>query len=269
MDRRMLRWYILLLVLWLCNGSRIIHAFPDDVVEMQVKGITMDPHGNTPIVVLKDAKGHQAFPIWIGFTEAQAIVRTMEGIVAPRPLTYVLLQNILRDLDVDVVRIIITDLRNNVFFASILLRQGPNTFTIDARPSDAIALALGVKAPIFVAQKVLGSAGTVTLSRPPIPQRLTKKFGMHLQSLNTNLAEVFHLTTTDGVLVAYVEAGSQAERHGIRRGDVITDVNGAHIKDIQGFLEVFSNQASAQELVLQLLRDQHVRTVRLPLAGLE
>ena len=260
---------ILLLGLWLCHGSFAVQALPDDVVEMQVKGITMDPYGKTPIVVLEDAKGHQAFPIWIGLPEAQAIARAMEGIVVPRPMTHALLQNILHDLDVDVARIIINDLRNNTFYASILLRRGPHTLTIDARPSDAIALALGVKAPIFVTQKVLGSAGTVTLSRPPMPAHFTKKFGMHLQSLDTNLAEVFRLITTDGVLVAYVEAGSQAERHGIRRGDVITDVNGAYIKDMQDFLKILTNQEIGQELVLQIQREQHARTVRLPLVALE
>ena len=197
------------------------------------------------------------------------VVRGVEGIAAPRPMTHVLLQNILHDLHVDVARIIINDLRNNTFYAAILLRQGPHTFTIDARPSDAIALALGVKAPIFVSQKVLGAAGTVNLSRPARPPRLTKKFGMHLQSLDTSLAAVFHLTTTDGVLVAFVETGSRAEHYGIRRGDVITDANGAYIKTVQDFLDLFSTQEMGRELVLQITRDQQARTVRLPLASVE
>lgn len=262
-------WCVLLLSVLLCHGSFAAQNVSDEVREMKIKGVTMDPYGNTPIVILEDAEGHQAFPIWIGLPEAQAIVRAMEDISTPRPMTHTLLQNILSDLQVEVSRIVIRDLRSNTFYASIALRQGPKTLMIDARPSDAIALALNVKAPIFVATKVLGSVRTVNLSISPSPQHATKKFGMHLQKLDATLAGAFHLSNTDGVLVAFVETGSQAERHGIRRGDVITDADGKQIHSLQDLLDVFNIKQVGQVLILQVTRDQQAHTIRLFVTALE
>jgi bifunctional DNase/RNase len=241
----------------------------DDVLEMKVKGVTMDPEGNTPIVVLEDPQGHRAFPIWIGLPEARAILLEMEGLPTPRPLTHALLKNILTDLQVEVTRIVINDMRSNTFFASILLRQGPKTLTIDARPSDAIALALHAHAPIFVAKKVLGEVRTVTLVEPTASQPSAKTFGMHVQGLDTTLAGVFQLASPDGVLVSFVEAGSQAERHGIRRGDVITGVDGAPVKDLGDFLARCKDKKVGQEMVLQVTREQNPVVIRFLLSALE
>jgi bifunctional DNase/RNase len=269
MRQRMLGRFLLLCGLLLSHGTIAAQGLVDDGLEMQVKGVAMDPYGNTPIVILEDAEGHRAFPIWIGLPEAEAIARAMEGIPTPRPMTHMLMQNVLHDLRVRVDRIVINDLRNNTFYASIFLQQGSKTLTVDARPSDAIALALGVKAPIFVSKHVLGAVRTVTISDSASPQHATKKFGMHLQSLDAALAGAFHLTDTDGVLVAFVEAGSQAERYGIRRGDVITDADGRHVKNLQELLQIFTAKQVGQNLVLQVTRDRQARMVRLFLASLE
>jgi hypothetical protein len=259
-------WLVLLFGLLPLGGGLATQGMSDDILEMKVKGVTMDPFGNAPIVVLEDIAGHQAFPIWIGLPEAQAIVRALEGIPSPRPMTHTLLQNILNDLHVKVARIVINDLRSNTFYASIFLLRGSDTVIVDARPSDAIALALGVKAPIFVTKKVLGSIRTVPLSVPSSSRSTTKKFGMHLQSLDDALAEAFHLLTTEGVLVAFVEAGSQAERYGIRRGDVITNVDGRHISNLQELLEIFDTKEVGEDVVLQVVRERQARTIRMSLA---
>lgn len=242
---------------------------PQDLLEMKIRGVTMDPNGPTPIVILEALEGHQAFPIWIGMNEAQAIAFALEGTLTPRPLTHKLLGNILTDLQVKVVRIVVHDLRNDTFYASISLQQGQTTSTIDARPSDAIALALEVKAPIFVTPKVLQSTRTVTLAPSPASELSTQKFGMHMQSLDAKLARIFHLDSTDGVLVAFVEEGSQAARHGIRRGDVITDVDGRHITSMDDLLITLKESSDGQEIVLQVMRDEHPKLIRLRLSGLE
>ena len=262
-------WLMLLLSLSLCHTSFATQNLAEDLLEMKVKGVAMDPYGNTPVVVLEDAEGHQAFPIWVGVPEAQAIARVMEGVLTPRPMTHSLLKNILTDLRVEVVRITINDLRSNTFYASIALRQGPNMLTVDARPSDAIVLALDAKAPIFVSQKVLGSVRTVTLSVPPLPQHSVKKLGMHLQNLDAELAGLFRLADPEGVLVSFVEAGGQAERYGIHRGDVITNVDGKHVKNLQELLEMFKDKKVGQDIVLHVTRDQHPLRLRLALSSLE
>jgi hypothetical protein len=265
MEQRYVLGVVVLLALLLGQERVAVSASSHDDLEMKVKGVTMDPYGKTPIVILEDTEGHQAFPIWIGLPEAQAISRSLEGVVTPRPMTHTLLQNILGDLQVDIARIVIHDLQGNTFYATIVLRYGAKTIPIDARPSDAIALALGVKAPIFVSKKVLGSVRTVTLAVPTTPQSPIKKFGMHLQSLDANLAGAFHLSTTDGVLVASVEGGSQADKYGMRRGDVITDADGTPIKDVQMFVNMLRTKKGGQSLELQVLRDQQVHTIRLVL----
>jgi uncharacterized protein len=242
---------------------------PSDLLEMQVKGVALDPQGSTPIVILEALKGHQAFPIWIGIQEAQAIALELEGTPTPRPLTHILLKNILADLQVHVRRIVIHDLRDSTFYASILLQQGTTTYSIDARPSDAITLALGAKAPIYVAARVLQSVRTVTLSGASTPQTSTKQFGMHMQSLDEKLASVFHLESTDGVLVAFVEEGSPAAQQGVRGGDVITGVNGHHIKDMQELLETLTRDTAGKEIVLQVLRDRHSLLIPLRVSSLK
>lgn len=122
---------------------------------MKVLGLTIDPVSNTPIVILKDMHNNKAIPIWIGLFEASAIATELKKIVFPRPMTHDLFTEFLRALDVMVNRIEIIDIRNNTFFANIYLNKDGHDFTIDARPSDAIAIALRVNAPIFVDETVI------------------------------------------------------------------------------------------------------------------
>jgi bifunctional DNase/RNase len=206
--------------------------------------------------------------MWIGQSEAQAIAIELEGVSTPRPLTHILLKNILTQLDVKVQRIVIHDVRNRTFYASVWLQHGAAVHTIDARPSDAIALALGTKAPIFVAPHVLNSVQTVPLQSPKPAQSLAKKFGMHMQSLDDQLAQAFHLPTTEGVLVAHVEADSQAARHGIQRGDVIIRVDGQQIKTVKDVLG-FLTDTTAHQHTLLVTRDQGPLTIRLDLSAID
>jgi bifunctional DNase/RNase len=130
-------------------------------IEMKVSGLTMDPITNTPIVILKDLEEKKAIPIWIGIFEASAIATEIEKITFSRPMTHDLLNDIVKLLNTEVVRVEIHDLRNNTFFANIhLLREG-KTIVVDARPSDAIAIALRAGAQIFVDEKVIEKSRNV------------------------------------------------------------------------------------------------------------
>lgn len=130
-------------------------------IEMRVSGLTMDPITNTPIVILKDLEEKKAIPIWIGIFEASAIATEIEKITFSRPMTHDLLNDIVKLLNTEVVRVEIHDLRNNTFFANIhLLREG-KLIVVDARPSDAIAIALRAGAPIFVDERVIEKSRNV------------------------------------------------------------------------------------------------------------
>lgn len=125
-------------------------------VEMKIKGLMIDPVTNMPIIVLKDAGESSVLPIWVGIFEANAIAMQLENIPSPRPMTHDLLKNVIEGLDVTIERIEITDLRDNTFFALIHLRRAQgDELSIDARPSDAMALALRAEAPIFVENTVI------------------------------------------------------------------------------------------------------------------
>lgn len=136
------------------------------LVPMSIKGLMLDPMSNSPIVVLKDDDEKLFLPIWVGIFEANAIALQLENITTPRPMTHDLLREMIQQLDARVTRIVINDLKDATFYAQIRLlirRAGTDQMLeIDARPSDAIALALRTEAPIYVAQSVLDQAQTIT-----------------------------------------------------------------------------------------------------------
>jgi bifunctional DNase/RNase len=129
------------------------------MVEMKVQGLFFDSETNQSIVVLKEEATGRTLPIWVGLFEANAITMGMEHTWTPRPMTHDLIKNIIEGMNGNVRQITVNDLRSNTFYAIISLEVEGRLVEIDSRPSDAIALALRVKAPIFVAEKVLDSAG--------------------------------------------------------------------------------------------------------------
>ncbi len=122
---------------------------------MELSKIIITETSDHQIIVLKERQGQRSFPIVIGLHEAWAIDRAVKGITTPRPLTHDLISNIIEGLHAGIVRILISDLRNNTFYAKIILQHDGSTVEIDSRPSDAIALAMQKNTPIFVAKKVL------------------------------------------------------------------------------------------------------------------
>ena len=135
---------------------------PSSLVAMSIKGLMLDPVSNSPIVVLKDAEEKFFLPIWVGIFEANAIALQLENVATPRPMTHDLLRNMISELQGRVAQVVINDLRESTFFAQIRVVAGDRTVEIDARPSDAIALALRTEAPIFVEQTVLDQAQTIS-----------------------------------------------------------------------------------------------------------
>jgi hypothetical protein len=130
---------------------------------MKVYGLTIDPMTNSPIIILKDLEGDKTLPIWIGLLEATAIASEMENVKFSRPMTHDLLKNLLDQLNIRVARIEICDLRDNTFYALVYLAAQDKELTMDARPSDAIALALRMQAPIFVEEEVIQKSKAVDL----------------------------------------------------------------------------------------------------------
>jgi len=135
------------------------------LIRMKVTGLTIDPFTNMPIIILKDFEEKMALPIWIGLIEASAIATELEKIQLARPMTHDLLRNILHELEVEVSKIEVNDLSDNTFYAKIFLRKGAEQIVMDARPSDAIALALRTSAPIYVDRRVMEKSRRIDLSK--------------------------------------------------------------------------------------------------------
>lgn len=135
-----------------------------DRIEMKVEGLIIDPSSSSPIIILKDMEGSRALPIWVGFPEATAIAIEMKSMPMPRPMTHDLLKNIITKLSARVNHILVNDLRNNTFYAVISITINGAVVEVDSRPSDAIALALRVQAPIYVMNSVLENASSFDTS---------------------------------------------------------------------------------------------------------
>jgi hypothetical protein len=124
-------------------------------VEMKIRGLMMDPVSNMPIVILKDVGGETVLPIWVGIYEANAIALEIEKVATPRPMTHDLIKNVLTGLDASIHKVVVTELRDDTFYAVIWMQRDGHVISIDSRPSDALALALRVDCPIFVEDVVL------------------------------------------------------------------------------------------------------------------
>ena len=133
--------------------------------QMNVRGLLFDPYNNAYIVILRDEQHSDMLPIWVGKSEASAISFALEKIVPPRPMTHDLMKTMLDNMDAKVISTVITDLKDNTYFAKIHLLFGDSEFTIDSRPSDAIAVALRTEAPIFASGEVLHKQNSEELER--------------------------------------------------------------------------------------------------------
>ncbi len=134
-------------------------------IEMVVKGLTLDPLTNMPIVILKDLEEKRVLPIWIGLFEANAIALELEKITTPRPMTHDLMRDLIVGLDAHVTKIVVNDLKNSTFYAVIHLSMNGSQVVVDSRPSDAIALALRSNAPIYVSAEVVNKARSIDVSQ--------------------------------------------------------------------------------------------------------
>jgi bifunctional DNase/RNase len=143
-------------------------------VEMKIRGLVMDPATNMPIVILKDLQSETVLPIWVGLYEANAIALEIEKSTLPRPMTHDLLRNLIHGLRGSVQKVVVTDLRNETFYAVIWMEQDGEVVSIDARPSDALALALRSDCPIYVSEEVLRIAKLAPSMAETSPEELRR-----------------------------------------------------------------------------------------------
>jgi bifunctional DNase/RNase len=150
-------------------------------VEMKIRGLMMDPVTNMPIVILKDVAGNSVLPIWVGVYEANAIALEIEKVATPRPMTHDLIKNLLLGLNTAVQKVVVSELKEETYYALIWLEQNGQIISIDSRPSDALALALRTDCPIFVDEEVLKNSKVNNIPSDKVSNEELRKW---LESLN-------------------------------------------------------------------------------------
>jgi len=232
------------------DGSQKTQANQQESIQMKVRGITIDQKTQQPVVLLVDLNGKRALPIWIGTAEARAIAMELEGMSTPRPMTHDLITNILKELKADIEKITITELKDNTYFALLSLKGKKGPVTVDSRPSDAIALALKVKAPIYVTNAVLDAARLINLTAELPQEKWEEKFGFHIQELTPEIAEYFQMTKKQGVLIIDVKKESPGAKAGLRQGDIITAVGDSPVSNLEDLSSSLSRQKKAFRLTV-------------------
>ncbi len=153
-------------------------------IEFKIKGLMMDPLTNSPIVVLQDTQSDTLLPIWVGIFEANAIALQIEKIDTPRPMTHDLIKGLLNQLNARVTKVVVTELRENTFYALIFLDVAGKVMTMDSRPSDAIALALRTDSPIYVTEDVIEKSASAAASAPSAERSSPEDIRQWLENLN-------------------------------------------------------------------------------------
>ncbi|MBP1716411.1 MAG: uncharacterized protein H6Q42_4614 [Deltaproteobacteria bacterium] len=234
---------------------------PPPFVEMEVKGVRLDAAGNSPVVLLADKEGKKALPIWVGLLEANAIDKELRNNTSPRPMTHDLLYSILAQAHVKVKEVRIVDIKNNIYYATLFLTINKGVVEIDARPSDAIVIALKSKIPILVSAKILEAQG-IGLAKK---SALIERFGIRIQELTPALAAHFNFKSQKGVLVAEVLPGSVSESSGIKAGDIITKANSKEVGDVEELQEILDSVKAGNSVRVGLFRDDQSKEVNLTL----
>jgi bifunctional DNase/RNase len=246
-------WLWLAVSIWLsgetmAKGVRPVALEEKELLQVKVHRLTMDPTSMQPVVFLADPLEERALPIWIGPCEANAIDAELRGIKHPRPLTHDLLERIIQKANWKIQRIIVTHSRESTYYATMVLERGNSLVEIDARPSDSIVLALKFKAPIFVS-KSLFSEMAVPLGEK---KGIEELYGLTVQELTPLLAQSFSFESPHGVLVSDIRQGSQAEKDGLQRGDILVQVGGETVKDVAALRGVLGRtKAPAQAVIFR------------------
>lgn len=200
----------------------------DPLIQVKVYGLAVDPASQQPVVTLADSDEKRAFPIWIGLSEARAIYSELQGAEHLRPLTHDLLASVIVKVNGKIHRIIITHTKDNVFYATLVIKTDDSLIEIDARPSDAIVMALKFNAPIYITGSLFEK-----MSIPmEAPQEIGRDYGLTMQDIPPELANYLALESSSGVMVSAVRPGSQAQKDGIQTGDILVEVDGQQITDV-------------------------------------
>jgi bifunctional DNase/RNase len=246
------------------SGIRAQNRSNGDFVAVELSTVGLDGRTGTPIVLLREPVSGSMLPIWVGAMEAQAIALSLHGVVMPRPMTHDLMTSLIGALNAEVEEVVVTELRNNTYFGLVRLRVAgeKKVRDVDSRPSDALALALRTGAPIRVARKILAGIPEFEFIAPEGPNQVVQALGMTVVVATPLLRKELKLGDRSGVVVTAV-AGTAREK-GMRRGDLILEVNGKAVEDPAAFLEAVRTTKPPAQVRITYSREGSTHTIELP-----
>lgn len=226
-----------------------------ELVRVTVYQLVVDPSNRQPVVTLADPGEKRALFIWIGLAEARAIYSELEGIEPQRPLTHDLLGKILLKTKSEIRQIVVTHSQDNIYYATIFLDTEDNLVQIDARPSDAIVMALKFNAPVYVSRELFEKMSL------PLGSRTDREdsYGLSLQELTPDLVRYLSLKSAKGVMVSGLQKGSQAAIDGLRIGDIIVEIDGRVVEDLPFFHKIFKE--NKRPLKTKIYRNNRLLTL--------
>ena len=234
----------------------------DDLITVEVATVGIGLVTRAPVVILHDPLSDKTMPVWIGTAEAEAIARSLFGVKSPRPMTHDLLAEMIRAMDGKVAEVLINDSKGGVYYGRIhILTRQKQIVDVDSRPSDAVALALRTGAPIRVKRDLLESAPEVTVRADSETPDFARALGLTVVSPTPETRKLFSIPSRDGVVV--VESQDEADEAGIRRGDLITEVNGKALRSAQAFWDAVRQARSSGPIRIKYLRGGKEGEVRI------
>ena len=227
----------------------------DKFLQVKVYRLFSLPGSSQPVVILSDPMEKRGLLIWIGFTEADAIDSEMREIDHPRPLTHDLLENIIHETDLVIRQVSVTHIEKGIYFAKIFMERGGKLIEIDARPSDSIIMAMKFKVPILISDSLFREASIPLVEQ----QALEEEYGLTLQELTPSLAQAFSFKSTNGILASDVLKGSHADEDGIERGDILFEIEGQVIEDVESVRDALNSDRGS--LLAKVFRKGHFITI--------
>lgn len=253
-----------LIAILLAVAVQAQRAGGSEFVSVELSTVGLDGRTGTPIVLLRDPESGSVLPIWVGPAEAHAIALALHGVIVPRPMTHDLMASLLSTLRAEVDEVVVHDLRNNTYFGTVRLRvDGDKKLRdVDSRPSDALALALRTGAPIRVARKILSAIPEFDFVAPDGPNQIVQALGVTVVVATPALRKEFRLEDRQGVVVT--SAFGLARDKGLRRGDLITEVNGKGVTEPVAFLDAVRAARPRSPVRITYWRNGETRVVELP-----
>jgi bifunctional DNase/RNase len=237
---------------------------PDaELLAVDVKGVIIDPETQSPILFLVDPDSDRGLPVWIGLNEARAITLGLEKVTPPRPLTHDLMKRMLDLLNATVDRVVISDLKDNTYYATLSLRAGRNTWEVDSRPSDAVAIALKYDAPLFLSRELVQMGVLVDLGSPSSEASLEGLYGFVFQELSPEVARYFGFKKEEGVIVTEVRADSPAEKAGMQKGDILVGLDREAVAGREDVRRILKEKGEASSVRVEVYRKGKVRLLKM------